>query len=153
MGALDAQNAAQEAQSLRDQIARAKTQATGATATALDEFDQRIDTAFLSGTSAPVGSSDPPAPRAAVGRGGRGRGGALSAAATLNGPAAGLAAVMNTLQSADAPPTALQVKTMEAALANARAAIARWNTLKTTELTALNARLKAAGAATIARVP
>ena len=64
-----------------------------------------------------------------------------------------LTAVMNTLQSADVEPTALQVKTIESAVTNARAAIARWNTLKTTGLAALNAQLKTAGLATIGRVP
>jgi photosystem II stability/assembly factor-like uncharacterized protein len=150
MGAVDAQKAAQEAQTLRDEIARAKVHATGAAARDLDAFDKRIESAFMSPTSG-SGPSDPAA--APAGRGGRGRGGAPSASTTLNGPASGLTAVMNTLQSADVQPTALQVKTIEAALTNARAALARWNTLKTTELTALNARLKAAGAATIARVP
>ena len=61
------------------------------------------------------------------------------------GPATALSAVMNTLQAADVQPTALQVRTIESALGNARAVMARWNALKTTELAALNARLKAAG--------
>ena len=65
------------------------------------------------------------------------------------GPATALAAVMNTLQSADVQPTALQVKTIESALTNARAVLTRWNAVKTAELTALNAQLKAAGAGTI----
>jgi len=116
LGAVEAQKAALEAQSLRDEIARLKGQATGAATTALEEFDKKIESAFDAGT----------ATRAA--------------------------AVMNTLQSADAQPTALQVKTIETALTNVRAALARWNALKTTELTALNARLKAAGLATIGRV-
>jgi len=58
-------------------------------------------------------------------------------------------AVMNSLQSADVQPTALQVNAIENALTNARAAMARWNALKTTALTGLNAQLKAAGLATI----
>jgi HPt (histidine-containing phosphotransfer) domain-containing protein len=60
-----------------------------------------------------------------------------------------LTAVMNTLQSADAQPTALQVKTMESAVTNARAAIARWSALKTTGLAALNVQLKTAGISAI----
>ncbi len=68
-------------------------------------------------------------------------------------PAAALTAVMNTLQSADAQPTALQVKTIETALHNARAAMARWNMLKTTELMTLNTQLKAAGVSPIGRTP
>jgi photosystem II stability/assembly factor-like uncharacterized protein len=69
------------------------------------------------------------------------------------GPGNALTSVMNTLQSADVQPTALQVRTIETAVTNARATLTRWNTLKTTELTALNARLKAAGLAAIGRVP
>ena len=52
---------------------------------------------------------------------------------------------MNSLQGADVAPTALQVSSIETALRNARAAIARWNALKTTDLAALNAQLKPAG--------
>jgi hypothetical protein len=56
---------------------------------------------------------------------------------------------MNSLQSADVQPTALQVTSIESAVTNARATMARWNTLRTTALTALNTQLKAAGLATI----
>jgi photosystem II stability/assembly factor-like uncharacterized protein len=140
MGAIDLQKAAQEAQSLQDEIARAKAQASGAAAAALTDFDKQVESVF--------------GPPPSAGRGGRGgRGGAPAAATGSSGTAAALTAVMNTLQSADVQPTALQVKTIETALTSARAALARWNTLKTTELTALNARLKAAGAPPIARVP
>jgi len=58
---------------------------------------------------------------------------------------------MNSLQSADVQPTALQVKSIESAVTNARATMARWNTLRTTGLTVLNTQLKAAGLATISR--
>jgi len=115
MSAADAQKGAMEAQSLRDEIARMKGQTTGATATALAEFDKKIASAFDPGTAGRA------------------------------------AAVMNTLQSADVQPTALQARTIETALTNVRAALARWNTLKTTELTALNARLKAAGLPALGR--
>jgi len=71
----------------------------------------------------------------------------------LNAPAVGLIAVMNSLQGADVQPTTLQVKSIETALTNARAAMTRWNTVKTTDLTALNAQLKAAGATPIGRRP
>ena len=53
--------------------------------------------------------------------------------------------VTKVLQSADVPPTAVQLK----AIANARAAgtvaMAKWTALKTVDLPALNAKLKAAG--------
>ncbi len=116
MSAVEAQKAAADAQRLRDEIARVKKQATGSAATALSEFDKKVESAF-----APSGTT--------------------------------LTAVMNTLQAADAQPTALQVKTIETAVTNARAAIARWNTLKTTGLTAVNTQLKTAGIAAIGRVP
>lgn len=60
---------------------------------------------------------------------------------------------MNSLQAADVQPTALQVSSIENALTNARAAMARWNALKTTELTAVNTQLKAAGLSTIGLAP
>ena len=66
---------------------------------------------------------------------------------TVGSGAQALAGVMNSLQRADAQPTALQVTSIETALRNARAAMVRWNALKTTELAALNAQLKAAGIA------
>jgi len=159
-GAADAQQAAQAAQGLRDQIAQIKPKATGAVATALDAFDQKIEAAFNpaaanasgsagGGTAGGPAQATPPAPG---GRGGRGRGGAGGpgvAGGALNAPAAALVAVMNSLQSADVQPTALQVAAIETALRNARAAMARWNALKTTDLAALNAQLKTAGLTTI----
>jgi photosystem II stability/assembly factor-like uncharacterized protein len=163
--AADAQEAAQAAQSVRDQIAKIKSQATGATATALDAFDKKIEAAFTTSSAPPpargtagVGSSTPFQPPAgqgqtAGGRGGRGNGIAGGSGSTLNAPATALAAVMNSLQSADVQPTALQVTAIETALTNARAAMARWNTLKTTELAALNTQLKAAGLTTIGQAP
>ena len=47
-------------------------------------------------------------------------------AAELTSAAAALTGVMNSLQAADAPPTALQVKTITAAVTNAKAAVAKW---------------------------
>jgi hypothetical protein len=66
---------------------------------------------------------------------------------TLAGASAVLSGVMNSMQGADVQPTTLQVTTIETALKNARAAMSRWSALKTTELAALNAQLKAAGIA------
>ena len=145
-GAVDAQKAAQEAQALRDQVARAKAGASGPAMAALDSFDKKVE-AVAGGAGA------------GGGRGGRGGAGAVpstapaaatspgAASETLAGASAMLSGVMNSMQGADVQPTALQVTTIEAALKNARAAMARWNVLKTTELTALNAQLKAAGIA------
>jgi photosystem II stability/assembly factor-like uncharacterized protein len=137
VGAAESQKAAEEAQTLREQIARAKAQATGTAAAALDAFDKKLEAL----------ASMPPQ----GGRGGRGgRGGDLGAPAgaapdTLYGAGQALSGVMNSLQGADVQPTALQVTSIETALRNARAAMARWNALKTTDLAALNAQLKTAG--------
>ena len=62
---------------------------------------------------------------------------------------AALAGVMNSLQAADVPPTTLQLNAIAAARAAAARVMARWNGLRTTELTALNATLRAAGLGTI----
>jgi hypothetical protein len=127
-----------------------KSQATGVAATAVDAFDKKIDAAFAPAVSNDAGSSAAAAP------GGRGRGarglGAPNSGGGLNAPATALIAVVNSLQSADVAPTALQVKAIETALANARAAMTRWNAVKTTELAALNAQLKTAGVAPIGPV-
>ncbi len=53
-----------------------------------------------------------------------------SVAAELTKAATGLVAVMNSLQAADAPPTALQVKTITSALDSGRAALAKWRGLR-----------------------
>jgi photosystem II stability/assembly factor-like uncharacterized protein len=149
-GAVDAQKAGQEAQALRDQVARAKAGASGGAMAALDAFDKKVE--------AVAGSAGAGAGGGRGGRGGRGGGPVPSATPTAATPAVGapetlagasvmLSGVMNSLQGADAQPTALQVTTIETALKNARAAMTRWNVLKTTELAALNAQLKAAGIA------
>ena len=51
-------------------------------------------------------------------------------AAGLTAAATGLTSVMNSLQAADATPTALQVTTITTAVNNARAALAKWRALK-----------------------
>jgi photosystem II stability/assembly factor-like uncharacterized protein len=125
--AADAQKAMQEAAEMRERIARAKSQASGPAAAALDKFDRNVEA--LAGAAAPGG-----------GRGGRGGGfGAVAAARadTLGGASAALSGAMNLLQ-ADVQPTALQVTTIETALRNGRAALARWSALKGTAPAGLN---------------
>jgi photosystem II stability/assembly factor-like uncharacterized protein len=51
-------------------------------------------------------------------------------ASDLTAAAGGLTAVMNSLQAADARPTALQVKNITTALNNARAVLAKWRAIK-----------------------
>ncbi len=144
-GAVDAQQAAREAQSVRDQIAELRPQATGAAGDSLAAFDKKLE------------ALAPTPPAGGGGRGGRGgagggRGapGAGSSPDSLGGASAALAAVMNSLQGADVRPTAVQ----SAAIARAREAasrvMARWTAVKATDLPALNAKLKAAGLPAIA---
>jgi hypothetical protein len=57
---------------------------------------------------------------------------------------------MNSLQGADVAPTANQRVAIASARESAADVMARWNALRTTELSRLNALLKAAGLATIA---
>jgi hypothetical protein len=52
---------------------------------------------------------------------------------------------MNILQSADVRPTTVQLNAIATARAQAGRVMARWNALTTVELTALNAKLTAAG--------
>jgi photosystem II stability/assembly factor-like uncharacterized protein len=143
--ALDAQNAAKQAQAVRDQIAKLRPQVNGAAADALTAFDRKI---------APLA---PPIEANAGGRGGgdastgsgqagSGRGSAPAAPPdSLAGVSAGLAGVMNLLQGADVRPTTVQLQAIAAARAAASTAMTRWNAVNTVDIPALNATLKAAG--------
>jgi hypothetical protein len=137
-GAADARIAATKLGALRQQIA--KLPAQGAAAQAFGE-----KALALEGT--------PPA--AGGGRGGRGggggRGGPPPAAATdtLWAVTTSLGALMNAMQAADVAPTANTIAAVTAAQQNAARVMARWNTLKTVDLAALNAQLKAAGLVTL----
>jgi photosystem II stability/assembly factor-like uncharacterized protein len=142
-GAADARIAATTLGAVRQQIA--KLQAPDAVAQALAAFGQKA--AALEGT--------PPAPGG--GRGGRGAGG--GAAGGRGGPAAAapndtlwsvsssLGAVMNAMQAADVAPTGNTLAAVTAAQQNAARVMARWTALRTVDLPALNAKLKAAGLA------
>ena len=143
-GAADARIAATQLGALRQQIA--KRGLTGAAGDAAAAFAAKAEK--LEGT-----------PPAAGGRGGRGaggggggRGGPAGAAPpdTLWATSATLAGLMNSMQGADVAPTAITVTAVTAAQANAARVMARWTTLKTIELAAVNNRLKAAGAAPLA---
>ena len=151
--AMDAQNAATQAQSVRDQIARLRPQATGAAADALAAFDKKLE------SLAPA----PPSGAGGRGRGGRGAGGGGRGPSTgsgqagpaappdsLNGASAALSGVMNILQGADVPPTTVQLNAIADARATASKAMARWDAIKAVDLPALNAKLKAAGLPAIA---
>jgi hypothetical protein len=140
-GAVDALNAAKQAQGLRDQIAKVRPQATGAAADALAALDRKVE------------ALEPPPSQssAGAGRGGRGGRGASPAPATdtLSGASALLAGVMNLLQRADVRPTTVQLNAIANARTTASRVMARWMAIKTLDLVALNAKLKAAGLSAI----
>ncbi|RPJ75635.1 MAG: hypothetical protein EHM24_03890 [Acidobacteria bacterium] len=144
-GAAEAQEAAAAIESLRGQAA--KIQAQGAAAQALAAFVQKASA--LEGQRPAAGGG---------GRGGAGGGAAGGAAAggragsagpspaeTLWAASALLAGQMNTMQAADVAPTAITLEGVNAALRAAEVVLARWGSLKDTDLPALNATLKAAG--------
>jgi photosystem II stability/assembly factor-like uncharacterized protein len=135
-GAADARLAAASLASIRQEIA--KIQSQGAVANALAAFARKASA--LEGTSPPTGGGR--------GRGagpGPGGGGAPSQPDTLWGVSASLGAIMNALQAADVAPTANTVAAITAARQSAARVFARWNALKTIDLPALNAQLKAQG--------
>jgi hypothetical protein len=139
-GALDAQHAAEQARGLRDQVAKVRPQATGAVADALAALDRKVE------------ALEPPPVLSAGGAGGRGGRGAAPAppSDTLSGASALLAGVMNLLQGADVRPTMVQVNAIANARATASRVMARWTAIKTVDLAALNAKLKAAGLTPVA---
>jgi hypothetical protein len=57
---------------------------------------------------------------------------------------------MNAMQAADVAPTALTLAAVNAALSAAEAVMARWESLRSVDLSALNTTLKAAGLPAIA---
>jgi photosystem II stability/assembly factor-like uncharacterized protein len=150
-GALEAQEAAKQARGLRDWIVKRQPRANGAVADALAALDKKL--AALEPTPLPSaigsdgrGRSAGAGQAPATGAGQAGSGGRGSAPSeTLTGASVLLAGVMNLLQGADVQPTTVQLT----AIANARAAasrvMTRWTALKTVDLVALNAKLKAAG--------
>jgi hypothetical protein len=81
-----------------------------------------------------------------TGRGGR-RGG--RPAPTLDGVSGTALAASLALQAAETAPTAAQIAACARAQAQVDAAMARWNTMKTTGLSSLNAALKAKGQAAV----
>ncbi len=144
-GALSAQEAAAQVAAMREQASQLKSQATGATATALAQFDTHAEA--LAGQAPGEAASGARGGRGGRGGGRGGRGGGAPAAPpeSLPGVAASLAGLMNSLQGADVAPTAVQLAAITEARQRASAVMAKWATLKGTELVALNLKLKAAG--------
>ncbi|HET9371416.1 MAG TPA: hypothetical protein VFO19_14250, partial [Vicinamibacterales bacterium] len=140
-GAVDALAASARAAGIRAQIAALQPKAQGATADALAAFDKKV--LAIAGEPAAAGGGRG---RGAGAGGGRGGGPpAPTGPATVASTGAGLAAVMNSLMSADVQPTANQVRNITTAQAAYTAAMAKWNTLMKTDLPAVNMTLKAAG--------
>jgi len=137
-GAMEARDALDRASDLRAQVAQRVPQATGTTRTALEDFDQKLEA--IAGATPPGGSGG----RGFGGRGGRG-GGPAQSANTLSAVAASLGGLVNSLGGADAPATANQVNAISNAVAAAGPVMSRWQTIATTDLTAINATLEAAG--------
>ena len=126
---------------------RVKTPATGLAqlaALSRDLYDRAVAThaAYMQARALASSATDnalrarldslaPPAARGGGRRGGFGRrGGAGNAAPTLNGASDALLAAAMAMQSADVTPTAAQVAAADRARAQANAAMARWNPLR-----------------------
>ncbi len=137
-GAMDAREAIDRAGGLRSQVAERLPQTTGATRAALEAFDKKIEAIAGAVTAGGRGG------RGFGGRGGRG-GGQAQPPDTLAAVAASLGGLVNSLGAADAPATANQVNAINAAQAAAGPVMARWRTIVTTDLTAVNSSLQAAG--------
>jgi photosystem II stability/assembly factor-like uncharacterized protein len=144
-GAGDAQQAALALGAMRAQATAAAAKAQGPAAGALAAFEKKA--AALEGQRPAAGGGQ----RGGGGGGQRG-GGAVPAPPpdTLWAVSSLLAGQMNSMQAADVAPTSATLATVTAAQTAAAGVMARWNTLKTVDLPALNATLKSAGIPPIA---
>jgi hypothetical protein len=68
---------------------------------------------------------------------------------TLDAASNAMVAAAMAMQSADAAPTANAIAGVAKARSEGAGVMARWNKLKTTDLTALNAKLKSSGQAPV----
>jgi hypothetical protein len=161
--AASAQAAAAQAQDLHARLTEVQSGVAakgGDLAAALTALIKKVDevagaAAGGGGGRGGRGGFAPPPPgtgpaNAAVAAGGRGAALAGQAGVSLSSAATGLSAVMNSLQAADVQPTTLQLKAITAARAAGTAAMARWTAIKTVDVPAMNAKLKAAGLPAIA---
>jgi len=125
-----------QVQRFRDQLHTIRDQANTASATTLlNAFDDKL--AAVVGSSAGGG-------RRGGGGGGARRGGA-PAGPTFASISGELLTLMNLLEEADAEPTSTQTAAVRRTLSDFASLVARWTTLKTSELAALNAALHKAG--------
>jgi photosystem II stability/assembly factor-like uncharacterized protein len=146
-GAVDAQAALATVTSLRDQVARLKPQASGAAVAALERFDAKAATLQGQSTTTTQAAGTPAGGAGGRGGGGRGGGPPPPPPGSLPAAIAAQSGVMNSLQSADVAPTAVQRSALQSARAEADGILAKFRTLSTTDLAALNAQLKPASLA------
>jgi hypothetical protein len=137
-GAVDAQEASAAAASMREQAG--KIQAQGAAGETLAAFIRQL--AALEGQPQAVAGGGR---GGGTGGGGRGEAGPVAAANTLRSVATLLASQMNAMQAADVAPTSNTLAAVTAALRAGDEVMARWAALRSKDLPALNATLKAAG--------
>jgi hypothetical protein len=150
-GVLAAQAAVEQLRALRTQLeAVAGKAGDAAVKEAIEAFQKKV--VALGGGAVAAGPGGPAGPGgvgfgaaggAGGGRGGEG-GGATESFANIGGP---LTQMMTALQSADVAPTSRLVAAVGARQASLTKLLAQWTALKTTELGALNTKLKAANLA------
>jgi photosystem II stability/assembly factor-like uncharacterized protein len=157
-GAVDAQAAASKVAAMREQLAQRRPKAQGAVAQAIADFDKKAEALQGAAAAGGRGAGGRGAGLGGLGAAPTGRAGgpetaagaATSAPETLSTVSAALGGVMNSLQSADVPPTAIQLAAITRAQQTAARVMARWNSFRGPELAALNAKLKAAALEPIA---
>jgi photosystem II stability/assembly factor-like uncharacterized protein len=129
----------------------AAAHAASAQAHALAAQVEKLSGADAAAFKAKIDSIAPPAPAGGGGRGGRGSGGGRGGAGAPAGPVTldaasnAMAAAAMAVQSADVAPTANAIAGAAKARTEGAGVMARWNKLKTTELAALNVKLKSSG--------
>jgi hypothetical protein len=123
-----------QARALSTQLRNVRDRANNsALSDAINAYDEKLNA--LAGQSAGGGRR---------GGGGRGRGGAggQPSFSSINGE---LLSMMELLEEADVEPTTQALAAVRGTQRDFAALVARWNTLRTTEMGALNAKLRAAG--------
>jgi len=150
-GAVDAAAAGRQAQGLRDQIAALAGKASGPVAESLAALDRKLQTLIGAGAGGPAAGGGPGGGRGGGAPGAPGAAPAAGAAQpapsadTFASASSGLSGVMNSLQGADVQPTTNQMNAFAAAKKVAASVMAQWNTVKTVDVAAVNAKLGAAG--------
>jgi len=134
-----------QAQAMRAQLRAVRDRANNPALTdALNAYDERL--------VAVAGQGGGGGRRGGGGGGGRGRGGAGAQPtfASINGE---LMSLLSLLEDADAEPTTQAVAAVRAAQREFDGLVTRWTAMRTSELAALNVKLKAAGQAAITVAP